>query len=86
MGYKFVNHSLKLVIPRSIKNKVDRLMSTTRTSSVSNEILLMGDMVYQDSIIYTWNFGNVPALESKKIDVLTKLSSQNIDNYTMVVA
>jgi hypothetical protein len=86
MAHNHLAHTLKLIVPYSAKKRVCKLMSDTRTHTVSSEFVLMDNMQYQESVIYTWNFNNEPSLDIKKTNVVEKLNSENVNNYHIVVA
>ncbi len=85
MASKSNPHELKLIVQNSLKTRVSKLLVDTRSHSVKSEFLILDNMSQQDSIIYSWYFKTLEALESKRIDVAQRLTSEHITDYLMVV-
>jgi hypothetical protein len=85
MASKSNPHELKLIVQNSLKTRVTKLLVDTRTHSVKSEFLILDNMSQQDSIVYSWYFKTLEALEAKRVDVAQRLTNEYITDYLMVV-
>lgn len=75
MATKFNKIILQVIIPKTSKRKIDKLIQHTRTSSLKNEMLVLSDNSQQNSIIYSWNLPSkmqVDKLSSLIKDIFAK--------------
>lgn len=72
---------LQIIVPFSLKKRSDKLTHNTRTSSVSNQIVLLNDNSQQDSIIYTWTFTSKLQLEKLKSQLTEQFSKDYFPIY-----
>lgn len=75
---------LQVIIPKTAKKKIDKLIHHTRTSSVKNEVLLLADNSQQNSIIYSWNLPS--KLQVDKLSSLIKdiFAKEYYEDYFML--
>lgn len=73
--------TMQIIVPFSLKKRADKLTQNTRTSSVSNQIVLLDDNSQQDSIIYTWTFNSKIQLEKLKTELTEQFSKEYFSSY-----
>lgn len=86
MADKKNTYSLKIVVPYSLKKRADKLIQNTRTSSVSNQIVILDDNSQQDSIIYTWVFNSMFQIEKLKTELVDRFSKEYFPTYHVLVS